>query len=230
MNSLTVVVPIYNEEKFLLDSVNRLLSQNIYKKILLIDNNSIDNSYEIAKQIEKTNDNVIANKTNNLQGKGVALAFAKNFITSSHVVIHDADLEYFPEDIVEMFDIAKKHPDSFILGSRFIGVKNRKNIYLRTYFANKIMSQFFSLVNFYKVTDVASCYKLFPTDFYKNIDINEKGFSVEIELLSKFLKYNKSIIETPIKYEGRTYDEGKKIKAIDGFMYVSNTLRYKFFD
>ena len=230
MKSLTVIVPIYNEEKFLLDSVNRLLSKNIYKKILLIDNNSIDASFEIAKQIEKTSDNVIAYKTNNLMGKGVALAFAKNLITSTHVVIHDADLEYFPDDIVEMFDIAKKHPDSLILGSRFIGVKNRKNIYLRTYFANKIMSQFFSLVNYYKVTDVASCYKLFPTDFYKNVDINEQGFSVEVEILSKFLKYNKSIIETPIKYEGRTYEEGKKIKAIDGLLYILNSLRYKFFD
>ena len=65
MNSLIVIVPIYNEEKFLSDSVNRLLAQNIYKKILLIDNNSIDTSYEIAKQLEKTNDNVIAYKTNN---------------------------------------------------------------------------------------------------------------------------------------------------------------------
>ena len=230
MKSLTVIVPIYNEEKFLLDSVNRLLSKNIYKKILLIDNNSIDTSYEIAKQLEKTNDNVIAYKTNNLQGKGVALAFAKNLITSTHVVIHDADLEYFPEDIVKMFDIARKHPDSLILGSRFIGVRSRKNIYLGTYFANKIMSQFFSLVNYYKVTDVASCYKLFPTDFYKNVDIFEKGFSVEVELLSKFLKYNKSIIETPIKYEGRTYDEGKKIKAMDGLFYILNTLRYKYLD
>lgn len=230
MNSLIVIVPIYNEEKFLSDSVNRLLAQNIYEKILLIDNNSIDTSYEIAKQLEKTNDNVIAYKTNNLQGKGVALAFAKNLITSTHVVIHDADLEYFPEDIVKMFDIARKHPDSLILGSRFIGVRSRKNIYLRTYFANKIMSQFFSLVNFYKVTDVASCYKLFPTDFYKNVDIIEKGFSVEVELLSKFLKYNKSIIEIPIKYEGRSYDEGKKIKAIDGLFYILNTLRYKFLD
>lgn len=229
MYSLNVIVPIYNEEELLLNSVNRLLSQNIYKNILLIDNNSIDRSYEIAKHLEKNNENVIAYKTNNLMGKGVVLAFAKNLITSSHVVIHDADLEYFPEDIVEMFDIAKKHPDSLILGSRFIGVKVRKNIYSRTYFANKLMSKFFSLVNFYKVTDVASCYKLFPTDFYKNININEKGFSVEIELLSKFLKYNKSIIETPIKYEGRSYDEGKKIKAVDGLFYILNTLRYKFF-
>lgn len=230
MHSLTVIVPIYNEEKFLLNSVNRLLSQNIYKSILLIDNNSIDKSFEIAKQIEKTFDNVFAYKTKKLIGKGVALAFAKNLITSSHVVIHDADLEYFPEDIVEMFEIAKKNPDSLILGSRFIGVKNRKNIYLRTLIANKIMSQFFSLVNFYKVTDVASCYKLFPTNFYKNIDINEKGFSIEVELLSKFMKYNNSIIEIPIKYEGRSYEEGKKIKAIDGFLYILNTLRYKFFD
>ena len=72
------------------------------------------------------------------------------------------------------------------------------------------MSIFFSIVNMYKVTDVASCYKMMTSTFFKKIDIKENGFSVEIEILSKYLKFNKSIIEVPIQYEGRSYSEGKK--------------------
>ena len=66
-----------------------------------------------------------------------------------------------------------------------------------------------------------------PTSFFKEMDIKENGFSIEIEILSKFLKYNKSICEVPIMYEGRSYKEGKKIKASDGFLYLINTIKYR---
>jgi dolichol-phosphate mannosyltransferase len=92
------------------------------------------------------------------------------------------------------------------------------------------MSLFFSLINFYNVTDVATCYKLMPASFFKNINLVEKGFSIEIELLSKYLKINRSIVEVPIMYEGRSYSEGKKIKTSDGFKYLFNTLRYRIFN
>ena len=90
------------------------------------------------------------------------------------------------------------------------------------------MSLFFSIVNFYYISDVATCYKLMPTDFFKKTTLKESGFSIEIELLSKFLKYNRSVKEVPIKYEGRSYSEGKKIKTIDGVKYLLNTIRYRF--
>ena len=67
-----------------------------------------------------------------------------------------------------------------------------------------------------------------PSSFFKEVSLKEKGFSIEVELLSKFLKINKSIIEVPIKYEGRSYTEGKKIKTSDGFKYLFNTLKYRF--
>ena len=88
------------------------------------------------------------------------------------------------------------------------------------------MSIFFSLINNYKVSDVATCYKLMPSTFFKNVNIRETGFSIEIELLSKFLKFNKSIIEVPIKYQGRSYLEGKKIKTLDGLKYLFSTIKY----
>jgi len=228
--NLSVIVPFFNEEQFLEESIDRLLSNDIYSSIYLIDNNSTDNSYNIAKNLETQHKKIELYKTNKKKGKGSALGFSRSLIKTSHVVIHDADLEYFPEDIVEMFDVAQTNQNSLILGSRFIGSKQRENIYLRTFLANKVMSLFFSFVNFYKVTDVATCYKLMPSKFFINTELRENGFSIEIELLSKFLKYNKSVLEVPIAYEGRSYSEGKKIKAFDGIQYLLNTIKYRFFN
>ena len=228
MISLTAVVPIYNEEQFLEQSVERLIEHDIYENILLIDNNSLDSSYEIGKNLQKKYKKVSIYKTDDTAGKGVVISYSRKLIETSHIIIHDADLEYFPSDIVGMFDLAKDNPKSLILGSRFIGSKERKNIYKRTFFANKVMSLFFSIVNFYSISDVATCYKLMPSEFFVNTNFKEKGFSIEIELLSKFLKFNKSIIEVPIKYMGRSYDEGKKIKTRDGFKYLFSTLKYRF--
>ena len=144
-------------------------------------------------------------------------------------MVHDADLEYFPEDIVEMFEAAKLNPESLIIGSRFIGNKERINLYRRTYIANKLMSLFFSYVHFCKISDIATCYKMMLTDIFKEIELYENGFSIEIEIVSKFLRKYKSIIEIPIRYEGRSYEEGKKIKPKDGMMYLINTIKYKIY-
>ena len=228
--SLSVIIPFYNESSFLERSLNRILEVDIFDQIILSDDCSTDDSDEIAKKFAKKYEHITYICSENNNGKGSALINSKQVISTSHVVIHDADLEYFPEDITEMFEESKLNQNSLILGSRFIGFKERKNIYYRTFLANKLMSLFFSIVNFYFVSDVATCYKLMPTKFFQNIDLKEKGFSIEIELLSKFLKFNRDVIEVPIKYEGRAYSEGKKIKTSDGFKYLFNTLKYKFFN
>ena len=228
MKNLSVIIPFYNEKEFLEISVKRVTDLDIFDQIILTDDCSTDGSSEIALQLIKNNPRIQYIKGERNSGKGDALNNAKNLIKTSHVVIHDADLEYFPDDIIEMFSLAKKNPDALILGSRFIGNKVRKNVYFRTNVANRVMSLFFSVVNLYFITDVATCYKLMPSSFFKEVSLKEKGFSIEVELLSKFLKINKSIIEVPIKYEGRSYTEGKKIKTSDGFKYLFNTLKYRF--
>ena len=229
MDNLWVIVPFYNEKNTLAESIERLLNQNIFAEIILSDDNSNDGSDKIAKQYEDSNENIKYIKSLENKGKGNALNNAKDFITTKFVVIHDADLEYFPEDIVEMFEKAKTNPQSLIIGSRFIGNKERINIYRRTYFANKVMSLFFSLIHFCKISDIATCYKMMATKNFKEIELVENGFSIEIELVSKFLKKYKSIIEVPIKYEGRSYEEGKKIRPLDGLMYLINSIKYKIY-
>ena len=228
MINLTAIVPFYNEEKTLKQSVERLLNENIFFEIILSDDNSSDYSSEIAKELSYKYKNIKYIHSNKNLGKGNAISNALSILNTSHVVIHDADLEYFPKDIVQMYERALTNQNSLILGSRFTGNKQRNNVYLRTYLANRFMSIFFSLINLYWVSDVATCYKLMPANFLKNISIKEQGFSIEIEILSKFLKYNKHIHEVPISYDGRSYEEGKKIKVSDGIMYILNTLKYRF--
>ena len=227
--TLSVIVPFFNEKKYLKSSVERLISVSIFKEIILVDDNSTDNSYSIAENLAHNVDNIQVFKNKVGKGKGAAVEYAKNHLTSTHMIIHDADLEYFPSDIVEMFDLAKNNPEVLILGTRYNGNKSRKNIYVRTELANRFLSFFFSLINLYKISDIASCYKMMPTEFFKENKFSEKGFAYDIEILTKYLKHNKLIIEHPIKYEGRSYSDGKKIKTSDGFSYLYNTLRYRFF-
>ena len=144
------------------------------------------------------------------------------------MVIHDADLEYDPNDLIKLKKLSIENINSLILGSRFIGGLERNNLYKSTHIANQLLSLLFSIINFYKITDIATCYKMFPAKFFKNTNFKEKGFSIEIEILAKFLKYNTSVFELPIHYSGRSYSQGKKIHIKDGFYYIFNIFKYRF--
>jgi glycosyltransferase involved in cell wall biosynthesis len=228
MYSLTAVMPFYNEEDFLQESFERLHSSGVADKILLVDDSSTDRSKEIAKNIADKYINVsyFLNKSN--KGKGSALISIKEHIQTSHMVIHDADLEYDPNDLIKLKKLSIENKNSLILGSRFIGSIERNNLYKSTHAANQFLSLLFSIINSYKITDIATCYKMFPAKFFKNTNFKEKGFSIEIEILAKFLKYNTSVFELPIHYSGRSYSQGKKIHIKDGFYYIFNIFKYRF--
>ncbi len=226
--SLDVIVPFYNEERYLKKSVERLLRAKIHNKIYLVNNNSTDSSINIAKKFASESQDIEYIETSSQAGKGVAIREAIPYLNGTHVVIHDADLEYFPEDIIEMKRISQDNIDTMMIGSRFIGNKTRENNYIRTIAANKLLSFFFSIVHSEKISDIATCYKLLPTNILKEIELKEDGFAIEVEITAKFLKANNSkILEVPIKYEGRTYAEGKKITTLDGLKYIFASLIYK---
>ena len=224
--TLTAIVPIFNEEKYLLDSVTRLQKTNIFNEIILIDNCSTDTSLAIAQNLKEKDSSILVLQTKNNDGKASAVQLGLNFVKTSHVVIHDADLEYFPDDIVEMFEVAKVNPNDLILGSRVIGNKERKNIYFTTYFGNRILSIMFSFINRYKVSDISTCYQMYSLKNIQKLNLNEKGFGMDVEVLSKFIKLGIEIIEVPIKYEGRSYSEGKKIKLSDALNIAFKMIKY----
>jgi len=227
MQTLTVIVPAFNEEKTLKQSLSRLISQSYITQIIIINDGSTDNTAQIIIDFKNLDSRieVVSNHFN--KGKGYSLNVARSFVSSDYVVIHDADLEYDPKDLEEMYKLADGN--KLIIGSRFIGNKKRNNLYRRTMIANKIMSIFFSIVHQVKVSDIATCYKMMPSKFFKNTTFVEHGFSIEIEMVAKFFKTSRQIVEVPISYNGRSYADGKKIKTSDGFFYLFNTLKYRFY-
>ena len=222
MNKLTVIVPFYNEQDLLLKSVSRLNEQNIADNILLIDDSSSDNSYQIAESIQSQNPHIKLLKTKKNLGKGGAIKLGIENTESDYIIVHDADLEYDPKNIKTALDLAKEQNQEkiVILGSRFIGNIKRKNLYRRTFIANKFLSFLFSIFSGTNVSDVATFYKLISKNIYKNIEITKNGFEFEVEILSKSLKLADRYLEIPINYEGRSYKDGKKIKFSDGFKYI----------
>ena len=159
-------------------------------------------------------------------GKGGAVSYALKYISTDYVFVHDADLEYFPTDIVEMFALTNYNPDALILGSRTIGNKERKKIYFWTYLGNKLFALLFSLLNNYKVSDIASCYWLIETQKLKKMNISEKGFGIEVEVLSKYIRSGGKVLEIPISYTGRTYEDGKKIRIKDGLNILIKIIKF----
>ena len=134
----------------------------------------------------------------------------------------------FPKDLKKMYELITKNNVDLVIGSRFIK-SNKEMVYFRTYYANKFLSKVFSLIYRQNVTDIATCYKMMNSSYFKNIQLKERGFSIEVELLAKYFNINNKFLESSIDYSGRTYDEGKKIKIIDGFKYLWAMLKYKRF-
>lgn len=228
MNKLTAIVPIFNEENTVKISVENLLKVNEISQIILVDDCSTDSSLEIVSEFLKINRDILILQTPRNSGKGSAVRMALNSVNSEYVIVHDADLEYNPSDIPQLLEKAEKNKNvDVVLGSRFIGSRSRRNIYLRTYLANKFLSYLFSVINREKVTDVATCYKLIKNEIYKSIELTKNGFEYEIEVLSKALSYTQEFKEVPIEYIGRSYKDGKKIKLLDGFKYILCIFKYR---
>ncbi len=225
--SLTIIVPFFNEEEYLKKSVDRLLKLECYEKIILFDDCSTDNSYQIANKIQSSYQDIELHQHIKNTGKGGCIISAKKFVNTSHVIVHDADLEYDPQDIPRLYNESLKYPNDLILGSRTIGNIKRYKKYKGLVVINQILSTLFSVLNSYKISDIASCYMLMPTSFLKEYITEEKGFGIEVEILSKFLKTNREIKELPINYTARSYSQGKKIKINDGINIFIKIFKYR---
>ena len=229
MSTLAVIIPVFNEENTLQESFNRLNEiDDILTEIIIVDDCSSDSSRKIMNEIVNQNTKVTVLENSRNLGKGGALMKAQDSVTADFVVIHDADLEYFPKDLRNMYELIKKNNIDLVIGSRFLK-DNKKIIYYRTYYANKFLSKIFSIIYKNEVTDVATCYKMMRASYFKNVKLQERGFSIEVELLAKYFNRNLQFLESPINYTARTYEEGKKIKISDGFKYLWSMVKYKSF-
>jgi glycosyltransferase involved in cell wall biosynthesis len=233
---LTVIVPVYNERKFLSIILNKLIKLKIKKlQIIVVDDGSNDGSTEILKKRflkNKKISKIIFHKKNS--GKGSAIKSAKKFIKGKYVVIQDADLEYDPKDLIRIYSYIKKYKFKVVYGSRVLNknkYQNTKNFtHLIRIWGNVFLTFVSNIINNQNLTDAHTCYKMFETKIFKRLNLKEKGFAFCPEVTTKLSKKNYKIIEIPISYKGRTYDKGKKITSIDGLVALICLIKYRLID
>ena len=220
-------MPFFNEENTLEIAVTNLVNEDFASEIILVNDGSNDKSYEIATSLQNKHEFIKLIESKENKGKGHALKLGINVASKKFIGVLDADLEYSPNDLKNLFQEIDINNLDIVCGSRFIGDFKRDNIYVRTYLANKFLSMFFSIIHREKVTDIATCLKVFRKTLFDSIDLKANGFSIEVEILAKTLAKSKNFKEFPISYKARSYEEGKKIKLIDGFRYIYSILKFK---
>ena len=226
---LTIIIPVFNEKNTILNLLNLIEKQDsIKKQILLVDDKSTDDSLDKIKSFNFKSDFTIIEHTIN-KGKGACIKTAKKHINGDIVLIQDADLEYSPDDYLDLIKPIIKKKTNVVYGSRVLGknryVNKRFTSILRIFF-NHVLTIISNFLNNQKLTDAHTCYKVFRREVFDKVILVENDFSFCPEITSKISKLKEEIIEIPIKYKGRSYKEGKKIKFIDGIKALIVLFKY----
>lgn len=222
---LTVVIPCYNEEKNIINIVNKVLESPIpNKEIIVVDDCSTDGTRNVLdEKIKPLVSKIIYHEKN--QGKGGALKSGVAAATGDVVIIQDADLEYDPAEYPRVVMPIFKGKADVVYGSRFRD--NKMKGYLANRMANWFLTRLSNLFTHLKCTDMETCYKAFRRDVIQSVDIQEKRFGFEPEITAKIAKMGIRFKEVPISYKPRTNKEGKKIGFKDGVCAIYCIWRYR---
>ena len=230
---LSVIIPIYNEEDTVLKILNELekviLINDIKKEYILVNDCSTDNSKDIVDQYIIDNNDVNAKLFSHPEnkGKGAALKTGIKECTGDFIIVQDADLEYDPNEFNLLLKPVIDGLADVVYGSRFIGGKPHRILFFWHTLGNNFLTFLSNLFTNLNLSDMETCYKLFKSEFLKNIELKENRFGFEPEITAKVSRIPKvRIYEVGISYYGRTYDEGKKIGWRDGFRAIYCILKY----
>jgi glycosyltransferase involved in cell wall biosynthesis len=232
--SLSVLVPLYNEEEFIQELLCRVASaplpEGFEREIIVVDDCSTDSSVqeveEFTSSFPAVNLRLIRKPKN--EGKGAAIRTAIQAATGVFSVIQDADLEYNPREYTKLLGPLINGEAEVVYGSRFMAAGERRVLYYWHSLANRLLTTLCNIVADLNLTDMETCYKAFRTSFAKTIPIQSDRFGIEPELTVKFARRKARIFETAISYHGRTYEEGKKIGLKDAIEAVWVILRSRF--
>jgi len=226
---LTIVIPVFNEERTVAELLRRVLAVPYEKEVILVDDASQDGSVRIMEELCARHPEVTLRRHEKNQGKGAALATGLKEFGGDVVLIQDADLEYDPADYPNLLKPIEDGNADVVYGSRFLGGPfGRVHLY-HHYLANRFLTAVSNLFTNLNLTDMETCYKVFTADVARRLDLRSKGFAVEPEITAKVAKMRVRVYEVPIRYAGRDYAAGKKIRARDGVKAICAIVRWGLF-
>ena len=226
--TFSVVIPCYNEVNTVEDVVTRVLAEEVVDEVVIVDDGSTDGTCDVLKRIEAKKEGrvtVIYHERN--QGKGAALVTGFRQTSCEVIIIQDADFEYDPREYVLLLKPIQEGLATVVYGSRFLG-GTRKAMNFWNMIANKSLTLITNILFNAILSDMETCYKCFRREVVDGMQINARGFDFEPEFTAKVLRQGIRIVEVPISYYGREYDEGKKIKWTDAPIAALTLVRYRF--
>jgi len=219
---VSIIIPVYNEEATIEEVIRRVKEVDLDKEIIVVDDCSTDCTPELLQRSNGVR--IIKSATN--RGKGAAIRAGLEQATGDIVVIQDADLEYWPEDIPALVEPIIAGRADMVYGSRFL--KGRPYMRWQNYLANKLLAFAASILYLRRVTDEATCYKAFRMDLLRSIRLTCTRFEFCPEVTARLLKRGVRYLEVPVRYKARSLEQGKKIRAIDGLIALWTLVKYRF--
>jgi glycosyltransferase involved in cell wall biosynthesis len=218
-------MPVYNERTTIEEIVGRVLSVPLRIELIIVDDGSRDGTRELLSELQRKYGFKLFLQAQNA-GKGSALRRGFVEVTGDLVVIQDADLEYSPEEYPDLIELICRGRADVVYGSRFIG---RHRVFLFThYLGNRLLTLLTNVLYNTMLTDMETCYKAMRVEVLRSMTLRSKGFGIEPEITAKIFKRGYRVYEVPITYDGRGYEEGKKITWRDGLVALWVLVKYRF--
>jgi glycosyltransferase involved in cell wall biosynthesis len=231
LRRLSVLMPVYNEQRTLPDIVARVLSSPVSLEIelIIVDDCSSDGSWDVIQKLAAADPRIKAHRHARNAGKGAALRTAIAEISGEVAIVQDADLEYDPHEYRLLLPPILTGKADAVFGSRYAGTPRRVSPFWHT-LINRGLTLFSNIVNNLWLTDMETCYKMVRADILKQLRLTSSTFTFEPELTCRLAQWGARIYEVPISYNSRSYHEGKKIRARDGFLALGEIVRARFLD
>jgi glycosyltransferase involved in cell wall biosynthesis len=232
---LSIIIPVYNEEKTIIEILERVKTEKIpgvEKEIIVVDDGSTDSTRQKLRNIKDKTFKIIFHEKNG--GKGAAVRTGIQSATGEYIIIQDADLEYHPKFIKDLLTPILEKKADVVYGTRLnrmphLKGEESKELFILHFFGNRFLSLVTSVLYGQWITDMETCYKLFPKKALNGIKLNARGFELEPEITAKLLKKGYKIKEVSISVVPRGYDEGKKLNTVnDGLKALWSLIKYRF--